>query len=137
MNNLIRDLQDLFDMAWDINDSGNGTDLSRKVTTVVPGALQNLHAINSSTIKAEPKWISVEDRLPENGQKVLCWYEYFRFGNYNRMYRTYGIGYCFHGNWGGEVAQGQRCKVLAWMPLPEPPEDFPDIEEDDHGTEQR
>ena len=44
MNNLIRDLQDLFDMAWEINNSGNGTDLSRKVTTVVPNALQDIQA---------------------------------------------------------------------------------------------
>lgn len=25
--------------------------------------------------------------------------------------------------WGGEVAQGQKAKVLAWMPLPEPPKE--------------
>ena len=73
------------------------------------------------TVDADPKWINVEDRLPENGQVVLCWYEYFRFGNYNQIYRTYGIGYYFHGNWGGEVVQGQQSKVLVWMPMPQPP----------------
>ena len=78
---------------------------------------------NAPAVDVGPKWISVEDRLPENGQVVLCWYEYFRFGNYNQMYRTYGIGYYFHGNWGGEVAQGQHSKVLAWMSLPEPPKE--------------
>ena len=52
---------------------------------------------------------------------MLCWYEYFRFGEYYRMYQTFGIGYQFNGNWGGEVAQGQKAKVLAWMPLPRPP----------------
>ena len=50
-------------------------------------------------------------------------YEYFRFGDYNRMYRTYGIGYCFNGYWGGEVSNGQKCKVLAWMPLPDVPKE--------------
>lgn len=69
-----------------------------------------------------PRWIPVTERLPENGVKVLCWYEYFRYGEYNRMYETYGIGYQFGKSWGGEVAQGQKAKVLAWMPLPEPPE---------------
>ena len=39
-----------------------------------------------------PEWISVKDGLPEDGKKVLCWYEYFRYGNYNRMFQTYGIG---------------------------------------------
>ena len=68
------------------------------------------------------EWISVKDRLPEAGVDVLCWYEYFRYGNYNRMYQTYGIGYQFNGFWGGEVSQGRNTKVLMWMPLPEPPE---------------
>ena len=67
-------------------------------------------------------WIPVTERLPENGVETLCWYEYFRYGDFNAMFATYGIGYQFHGNWGGEVANGRNAKVLAWMPLPEPPE---------------
>ena len=68
------------------------------------------------------KWIPVTEMLPEVGADVLCWYEYFRFGSYNRMYQTYGIGYYFRdGMWGGDVSNGQNCKVLAWMPLPKPP----------------
>jgi len=67
------------------------------------------------------EWISAEERLPEEGEYVLCWYEYFRYGNYNRMYQIYGIGYYLCGSWGGEVAQGRNCKVLFWQPLPEPP----------------
>lgn len=67
------------------------------------------------------KWISVEERLPPDGEHVLCWCEYFRYGSYNRMYKTYGIGYQYNGNWGGEVANGTKARVIAWMPLPEPP----------------
>lgn len=73
------------------------------------------------TIASPNEWISVNDRLPENCDDVLCWYEYFRYGDYNRMYRTYGIGHCIGGYWGGEVSEGTRCKVLYWQPLPEPP----------------
>lgn len=66
-------------------------------------------------------WVLADEKLPPDGQDVLCWYEYFRFGAFNRMYQTFGIGYQFNGNWGGEVVQGQKAKVLAWMPLPKPP----------------
>lgn len=68
-------------------------------------------------------WVLADEKLPPEGQDVLCWYEYFRFGEYYRMYQTFGIGYQFNGNWGGEVVQGQKAKVLAWMPLPKPPEE--------------
>lgn len=71
----------------------------------------------------EDEWISVKDRLPEDGKEVLCWYEYFRYGDYNRMWRTYGIGYCCNGRWGGEVTNGTHAQVIAWMPLPEMPEE--------------
>lgn len=66
-------------------------------------------------------WISVKDRFPEDGEYVLCWYEYFRYGNYNCMYKTYGIGCQYNGTWIGEVSNGVKCKVLYWQPLPEPP----------------
>lgn len=69
----------------------------------------------------KPRWTPADKELPPEGVDVLCWYEYFRYGSYNRMYETFGIGYQFNGHWGGEVAQGQNAKVLAWMPLPEPP----------------
>ena len=68
-----------------------------------------------------PQWTKVEDGLPENGVNVLCWYEYFRYGSYNRMFRTYGIGYQYNGNWAGDAAFGHKARVLAWMPLPNPP----------------
>lgn len=67
------------------------------------------------------EWISVNEKLPENGKDVLCWYEYFRYGDYNCMLQTYGIGYQYNGNWGGEVSQGTNTKVLYWTELPKPP----------------
>lgn len=66
-------------------------------------------------------WVLTDEKLPPEGQDVLCWYEYFRYGAFNCMYQTYGIGFQFNGCWGGEVATGRSAKVLAWMPLPEPP----------------
>lgn len=66
------------------------------------------------------RWIPVKEQLPENGVNVLCWYEYYHWSA-ERVLPEYGIGYCINGMWGGEVSNGYDCKVLYWMPLPEPP----------------
>lgn len=68
------------------------------------------------------RWIPVTEKLPENFQKVLCWGEYFRYGDFNAMFADYALGYQINGSWGGEVANGTKAHALAWMPLPEPPE---------------
>ena len=74
------------------------------------------------------RWIPCSDRLPEYGEEVLVWFEYFRYGEYNRLYQTHGIGEFFgkHGkreSWLINHETGwQKLKVFAWMPLPEPPE---------------
>lgn len=70
------------------------------------------------------EWISVDDKLPEDGQDVLCYYEYYRYGNYNRIYRTIDRGYFISGRFGGEPANGRKAKVLFWMPLPKAPEGY-------------
>lgn len=54
------------------------------------------------TIEPKQEWISVKDRLPENGKSVLVyWDDGFEIGRYV----------------GGEVGD-----CVYWMPLPEPPE---------------
>lgn len=71
----------------------------------------------------KPRWIPVTERLPKEYTDVLCYYEYFRYGDYNCMFRTIDRGYYGNGRWGGEAGQGHKNKVLAWMPLPEPPKE--------------
>lgn len=70
-------------------------------------------------LRKRMQWIPVTERLPEDCKDVIVWYEYFRYGNYNRMYQTYGIGYQHEGHWGGCVS-GICARCIAWMPLPEP-----------------
>lgn len=72
------------------------------------------------SVKPEAEWIPVSERLPEEDTNVLCWYEYFRYGNYNKMYQTYGVGtYLGRFGWAGDIT-GEKARVIAWMPLPEP-----------------
>lgn len=68
--------------------------------------------------KSAEGWVPVDERLPEDGEKVLAWYEYFRYGEYNRMYETYGISWQYDGHWSGDVS-GTKAKCIAWRPLPE------------------
>ena len=63
-------------------------------------------------------WIPVEKALPEEGEEVLVWYEYFRYGDYNCVFETYGIGYQYDGHWSGDV-NGRKARCISWQPLPE------------------
>lgn len=67
-------------------------------------------------------WIPVSERLPEEFQRVLVWFEYYRYGDYNCMYQTYGFGYVCDGKWSpfinGETGW-QDARIIAWMTLPE------------------
>lgn len=78
-----------------------------------------LRAIPAASV---PQWISVKDRLPKDGEDVIIWYEHFRYSPYNQMYTTYDIAHQYNGYWedaGGSL--GQKARVFAWMPLPDPP----------------
>ena len=89
----------------------------RDLNAAISGILDNIADLS------KPRWVSVAERLPEEYMEVLCYYEYFRYGDYNCMFRTIDRGYFGNGRWGGEAGQGDKNKVLAWMPLPEPPKE--------------
>lgn len=69
-------------------------------------------------------WIPCSEKLPENDDDVLCWYEYriMQGTHEGEMNRKFEIGYYnkYFKRWGGEVSCGRDCKVIAWRPLPEP-----------------
>lgn len=84
-------------------------------------AVEAVLSVPAADVAPVVHWVLTDEKLPPDGQDVLCWYEYFRFGSYHRMFQTYGIGYQYNGMWGGEVVHGQKARVLAWIPLPEAP----------------
>jgi len=65
------------------------------------------------TIDAEPRWIPVEERLPEYEKIVLvCG---VKGGVYTAMLKTDGWN-----GWWKMNTRNHWCEPLAWMPLPEP-----------------
>ena len=81
--------------------------------------------ILKSLLPAQPKqrWTPVTERLPNDYTDVLVWFEYFRYGDYNCLYQTYGIGNYStkYDSWTINHETGwDKLQVIAWMPLPKP-----------------
>ena len=64
-----------------------------------------------------PKWISVEERLPDEGERVIIWHPD----------RTVSTSTFHFGRWWDRHGYHIGFRVVYWMPLPEPPK------EDVHG----
>lgn len=105
---------------------GDGCAIIQKAADRIANQSTHIAALQQEIEKLRaqlPRWIPVEERLPENFRKVLCWGEYFLYGDFNGMFVNYALGYQNNGRWGGEVANGTNARALAWMPLPEPPKE--------------
>lgn len=77
------------------------------------------------------KWISVKDRMPKKGEKVLCTLddEFYDEGEIKILYLTnsYGGGVI----WVDGYIGTENYDVCAWMPLPKPYEKEEEEEEEE------
>ena len=88
---------------------------------IIYKAIQKLAEYENKEESEKIGWIPCSERLPEDYIDVLVWFEYYRYGNYNRLYQTKGISYRFQGEWSGFVngTSGWRdLRIIAWQPLP-------------------
>ena len=68
-------------------------------------------------LKESQRWIPVEERLPEEDERViLC----TRYGNVKEGTYTERYGYAMRKGFFTEDCFEELCDVVAWMPLPRP-----------------
>ena len=86
-------------------------------------AVQQLEDHIRDMAKMVPKWISVEDRLPERAVNVLC----KCINEYDEDAFTIGWFSTRYHYWALECAVDEsvrgRMEVTHWMPMPEPPKE--------------
>ena len=77
--------------------------------------IQDLRRENAELRARVPKWISVDDRLPEDDSDTLA---YLQIGEEGRIYpANYAKGVWFDCIFNTPVTES----TTHWMPLPEPP----------------
>lgn len=69
---------------------------------------------------AQSEWISVEDRLPEIGTRVLLCGRYEGKGIIAYCAIGYFDGITYREHWGADI--NGTAEVTHWQPLPEPPD---------------
>lgn len=75
------------------------------------GARKIIAEAPAADVVERPRWISVKERMPEDGKNVLA----YEGGGF------YFLDWCCDGKW--VVASESIAVVTHWMPLPEPPKE--------------
>ena len=96
-------------------------------TGLSPGEVEDVNDFNKSQVghllkklseeQRKHRWIPVEDRQPEEDERViLC----TRYGNVKEGTYTERYGYAMRKGFFTEDCFEELCDVVAWMPLPRP-----------------
>lgn len=120
----VRELRDLSEIP-DIDVTGlyNLNDILAQAADTIEALSEKLTDMERPAEDCGGGWIPCKERLPEDGVDVLVWFEYFRYGEYDRLFQTKGISYTFNGEWSGFVngsSGWNQLRIIAWQPLPEP-----------------
>ena len=75
--------------------------------------------IPTADVQPVDRWISVEDKLPEDDGDCLVWY---RCDTVFGKSESWGIAHCSRCDWYTKHLDGDNIVVLHWQPMPEPPE---------------
>lgn len=93
---------------WDRAENEGRTDIANFIANIIVPCI-----VGTPTIEPKQEWISVKDRLPEEGQEVIC----FCAGNLTNVYTWTGEG------WEDSYGYYEDDDIIShWMPMPEPPE---------------
>ena len=87
--------------------------------------IQRLHKQALELLKEQPRWIGVEDRLPERPDWYLVYAPEYNGGSSRRKEQHKGVMFAkWNGkSWGIEKGYYDRPNiVIAWREIPEPPE---------------
>lgn len=96
-------------------------------SSVQPGAYRDqfielIRCIPAYDVEPKKKWIPVTERLPKTNEKVLVYVfdpdfcgPYIEFGHWLNWLKRWG-------EFDDEVGDFGDCTIIAWMPLPDPPE---------------
>lgn len=90
-----------------------------------------MRRIDADSIYSDDSWTKVEDGLPDEFEEVICYYEYYRYGDYNCMWSGYGLGYIVRLHeevyWCGDIS-GHKLRVIAWKKFNRYPGEIPNKE---------
>ena len=103
---------EIITVAKNAADAWRGTDTYHQAAQIIEMLVSELEG--EPTLTPPNEWVSVEERLPEEKQRVIVRCE--RVGT--------SVGWILWGNWMADIGPDAG-KVTHWMPLPEPPDRRP------------